>query len=173
MLMKNTKSKPIRVKAAVLAQPPKDAKGRPEKYAVIEAGAEVECRDGYCHPMVAANGSRAPSIIEKVAPGLKPAKEDELKKWLEVPESDYVAPKRELSADQLRAMGVAPKVAKLKEAKAKAEAMAKAATPRPAESETKEEPSEEASAAPAEPASKEDTKPDTPSAKKDKKSGKK
>jgi hypothetical protein len=48
-------------------------------------GETCDIPDGYSHPQRAGNGARLPSIIEKLAPQLKPADPKERKIWLRVP----------------------------------------------------------------------------------------
>jgi len=169
MLMKNAKDKPVRMKSAVLVNPPKDKDGKVPVYVAVEPGAEVECRDGYCHPMIAANGSRTPSIIEKTAPGMEPADPKVKEEWLKVPEKNWQPPKQELSAKQLQAMGVAPKVAQLQAKKAEAEAKAKEAMKAKVKEVTT--PKEEPEATEPAPADEEKTDPGVPAAKEKAKKG--
>lgn len=86
---------------------------------VVQPGDEVEVEEGYCQPLRASNGSRMPSIVERVTPGLEPANEALRERWKAAAEN-WQPPKPKVVASDLVAQGVAPGVAAIKEAKAKA-----------------------------------------------------
>lgn len=47
----------------------------------VPPGAEVEIEDGYCDARLAMNGERVPSLVERLAAGLKPADAKLRKAW--------------------------------------------------------------------------------------------
>jgi hypothetical protein len=74
----------------------------------------VEIEDGYCRAMPARNGTRIPSIIERLAPFLVPADPDLRARWgKDDVTSIPAAPTAAQTADTLVAEGVAPGVAEL------------------------------------------------------------
>lgn len=54
---------------------------------MVKPGATVEIEDGYAQPRRADNGSRRPSVIEQLAPQLKPADPTERAQWERVPDA--------------------------------------------------------------------------------------
>lgn len=93
---------------------------------VVDPGDVVEVEDGYCHPRRAADGSRLPSIAERLCPGLEPADAAERKAWKETPESNWAPPVKPPETQDFIADGASPGVAAILAEKAKAEAAEKA-----------------------------------------------
>lgn len=80
----------------------------------VPPGATVDIEDGYCQPGINVNGSRRPSIVERLAPCLKPADPEQRARWgLDTVPAPAPAPTADQVAAQLRDEGVAPAVAEL------------------------------------------------------------
>ena len=83
-----------------------------EGFGVVKAGAELDVKDGYALPRRARNGQRIPSVIESVAPQLRPVDKADLARFLGTPSKcEEVPPPRNPTAASLEAQGVAPGVA--------------------------------------------------------------
>lgn len=112
MLMTNVTGRTLNVRAELLV----GASG--SDLIPVSPDASVECKEGYCHPRRAPNGSRIPSVVERVAPGLEPADEDFRATWKQVPETNWSAPPRKPTTSELIAQGISPGVAAILEKKA-------------------------------------------------------
>lgn len=88
----------------------------------VEPGDTIEVADGYCRPLRAPNGSRIPSIIERVCPGLEPEDEKLRKEWKSAAEIDWLAKPTPPSAEEIQSKGVSPGIAAIMAEKAKVEA---------------------------------------------------
>lgn len=77
MKMKNTSDGPAIIKELGL---------------VVEAGKTVDIDDQYAKPGRNGTGSRKPSIIEMLAPQMRPASKEDEVEWLKVPETDNAVP---------------------------------------------------------------------------------
>ena len=87
----------------------------------VAPGDSVEVEDGYCRPLRAPNGSRIPSIIERVCPGLEPADAEARKAWKVEAAEEWIPEKAPPSAAEIESRGVAPAVAGILAAKKAAE----------------------------------------------------
>lgn len=128
MKMKNRSGRELVVPGDVIAGSGLTAA---QKY-TIEDGAEVEVKDGYALPRRATNGSRIPSVVERLAPGLEPADEGAVKEWRKTPEVNPEVKPVVPTPAQLQAQGISPGAAAIMAAKAEAAAKQKAPEPKPA-----------------------------------------
>ena len=81
----------------------------------LKPGEICEIAEGYARPSRASNGGRKPSIVEGLAPQLKPADADERAHWLRTPTKQEIAARadeeRIPSVEQLMKKGYAKGVA--------------------------------------------------------------
>jgi hypothetical protein len=63
------------------------------KHPVIKPRDTVEIEDGYALPRRYDNGSRRPSVVEEIAPQLKPADPQERLMWEQTPEAPQAGPR--------------------------------------------------------------------------------
>lgn len=92
-----------------------------------EPGGSCEIRDEYARPGVTAGGGRRPSVVEMLAPQLKPADMAARSEWEKVPGPVAPPAPKVITAADLVAEGMAPAVAEHVAA-----AKAEAATVKPA-----------------------------------------
>lgn len=109
MLMKNLSDRDLLLPASVLEGRHKVEDGKVR----VSPGQEVECRDGYCWPRRAGNGSRQKSIIEQYCPGMAPADASLREQWEQTPDKDWEPPEPAVTAANLVAAGTPPAVAAL------------------------------------------------------------
>lgn len=72
----------------------------------VKPGETCEVLEGYVMPRRGASGERFPSILEQVAPGLRPVNEDDRARWEKAPTSPEKAPAKMPSVKDLVAAGM-------------------------------------------------------------------
>jgi hypothetical protein len=72
----------------------------------VEPGQVCEVLEGYAMPRRAASGERFPSILEQVAPGLKPVEAEDLERWQKAPDAAAKAPAKMPTVKDLVAAGM-------------------------------------------------------------------
>lgn len=72
----------------------------------VKPGETCEVMEGYVMPRHGSSGDRFPSILEQIAPGLKPTNEDDRARWSQAPAAAEKAPAKMPTVKDLVAAGM-------------------------------------------------------------------
>lgn len=72
----------------------------------VKPGETCEVLEGYVMPRHGSSGDRFPSILEQIAPGLKPTNEDDRARWSQAPAAAEKAPAKMPTVKDLVAAGM-------------------------------------------------------------------